>query len=108
MPGRHAFHFRKAWAELGHFGVGLFWSVFCDFDLFPNSLDYWGPNGMALFPNIQVRWMPVMGAYTSLFCPGTHREPALTRVFIPIVSNLKDVKPHFPVPDLTRRVPILR
>lgn len=98
--GQTMFHFRKAWAEMGHFGVGLFWSVFCDFDLFPNSLEYWGPNGMALFPNIQVRWMPITGLthlYIALERPGASADQG-------VYSNrieLQDVKARFPVPDLT-------
>lgn len=98
--GQTMFHFRKAWAEMGHFGVGLFWSVFCDFDLFPNSLDYWGPNGMALFPNIQVRWMPIMGEthlYVALERPGASADQGIYADRI----ELKDVKPRLAVPDLT-------
>ena len=98
--GQTAFHFRKAWAELGHFGIGLFWSVFCDFDLFPNSLDYWGPNGMALFPNIQVRWMPIIGPthlYLALERPGASADQGVYANRI----ELKDVKAHLPLPDLT-------
>ncbi len=98
--GQTMFHFRKAWAELGHFGVGLFWSVFCDFDLFPNSLDYWGPNGMALFPNIQVRYMPVMGEthlYFALERPGASADQGVYSDRI----ELQDVKARFPLPDLT-------
>ena len=30
-----------------------------DPDVFPNSLEYWGPTGMVFFRNVQVRWMPV-------------------------------------------------
>jgi hypothetical protein len=98
--GQTMFHFRKAWAELGHFGVGLFWSVFCDFDLFPNSLEYWGPNGMALFPNIQLRWMPVMGPthlYIALERPGASADQGVYADRI----ELEDVKARLPLPDLT-------
>ena len=30
-----------------------------DLDVFPNSLEYWGPNGMVFFRNVQLRWMPI-------------------------------------------------
>lgn len=98
--GQTMFHFRKAWAELGHFGIGLFWSVFCDFDLFPNSLEYWGPNGMALFPNIQVRWMAIMGEthlYFALERPGASADQGVYADRI----ELENVKARLPVPDLT-------
>jgi len=26
--------------------------------VFPNSIEYWGPNGMVFFRNVQFRWMP--------------------------------------------------
>ena len=32
-----------------------------DIDVFPNSVEYWGPTGMAFFRNVQVRWMPIQG-----------------------------------------------
>ena len=32
-----------------------------DPDVFPNSLEYWGPTGMVFFRNVQVRWMPIKG-----------------------------------------------
>jgi len=98
--GQTMFHFRKAWAEMGHFGVGLYWSVFCDFDLFPNSLDYWGPNGMALFPNIQVRWMPILGETHLFFAlerPGASADQGVYSDRV----ELEGVEPHLPLPDLT-------
>jgi len=30
-----------------------------DPDVFPNSLEYWGPNGMVFFRTLQARYMPV-------------------------------------------------
>ena len=98
--GQTMFHFRKAWAEMGHLGVGLYWSLFCDFDLFPNSLEYWGPNGMALFPNIQVRWMPIKGEthlFIALERPGASADQGIYAERI----ELEDVKARLPLPDLT-------
>ena len=34
-----------------------------DPDVFPNSLEYWGPTGMVFFRNVQVRWMPTQGRH---------------------------------------------
>ncbi len=28
----------------GNFGVGQYWSPFMDIDVFPNTVEYWGPN----------------------------------------------------------------
>jgi DcaP outer membrane protein len=59
--GQTTFRLRHAYGELGHFGAGQTWSPFMDFDVFPNSLEYWGPNGMVFLRNLQVRWMPIKG-----------------------------------------------
>ena len=59
--GQTTFRLRQAYGELGHFGAGQTWSPFMDIDVFPNSLEYWGPNGMVFFRNIQFRWMPLKG-----------------------------------------------
>ena len=32
-----------------------------DADVFPNTLEYWGPVGMVFFRNIQIRYMPIQG-----------------------------------------------
>jgi len=57
--GQTTFRLRHAYGELGQFGAGQTWSPFMDIDVAPNSLEYWGPNGMVLFRNVQVRWMPI-------------------------------------------------
>src|ERR1700754_429950 len=60
--GQTTFRLRHAYGELGKFGAGQYWSPFMDIDVFPNSLEYWGPNGMVFFRNVQVRWTPIQGA----------------------------------------------
>src|SRR5689334_23820475 len=59
--GQTTFRLRHAYGELGHFGAGQYWTVFGDTDVYPNSIEYWGPNGLVWFRNIQVRWMPLKG-----------------------------------------------
>ena len=59
--GQTTFRLRHAYGELGQFGAGQTWSPFMDVDVFPNSLEYWGPNGMVFFRNVQLRWMPIQG-----------------------------------------------
>jgi len=51
-------HWLKAWAELGMFGVGQTYSNFMDIDVFPNTIDYWGPSGMVFVRNPQLRVAP--------------------------------------------------
>ena len=52
---------RHAWAELGDFGAGQTWSLFMDPDVFPNTIDYWGPTGMMFLRNPQLRWTAYRG-----------------------------------------------
>ncbi len=59
--GRPGFDLALAYAELGKFGAGQFYSPFMDIDVFPNILDYWGPVALVYYRNIQVRYMPVQG-----------------------------------------------
>ncbi|WP_212001975.1 DcaP family trimeric outer membrane transporter [Chitinophaga sp. HK235] len=47
---------RHAWGQLGKWGGGQTWSTFMDIDVFPNILDYQGPNAMAFGRQIQVRY----------------------------------------------------
>ena len=56
--GQTTFRLRQAWGEVGQIGAGQTWSAFMDPDVFPNSIEYWGPNGMVFFRNIQARWTP--------------------------------------------------
>ncbi len=54
--GETTFRLRHAWGELGPLGAGQTWSLFMDPDVFPNTIDYWGPAGMVFLRNPQVRW----------------------------------------------------
>ena len=48
--GQTTFRLRHAWGELGSLGAGQYWSPFTDPDVFPNSLEYWGPTGLPWYP----------------------------------------------------------
>ena len=50
--GQTTFRLRHAWGEVGTFGAGQYWSPFTDPDAFPNSLEYWGPTGLAWYRNV--------------------------------------------------------
>jgi len=47
--GQTTFRLRHAWGELRQIGAGQTWSPFMDPDVFPNSIEYWGPTGMVFF-----------------------------------------------------------
>lgn len=47
---------RHAYGEIGNFLAGQTWSTFMDIDVFPNSIEYWGPPSMIFWRNLQLRW----------------------------------------------------
>jgi hypothetical protein len=98
--GQTTFRLRHAYGELGQFGAGQTWSPFMDIDVFPNSLEYWGPNGMVFFRNIQVRWMPIQGdsrMTIALERPGASSDQGVYEG----ADALGEVTGRFPLPDLS-------
>jgi hypothetical protein len=57
--GEHNFRLRHAWGSLGPVLAGQTNSLFMDGDVFPNTIDYWGPAGMIFLRNPQIRWTPI-------------------------------------------------
>ena len=105
--GQTTFRLRHAWGELGHFGAGQTWSPFMDIDVFPNSLEYWGPNGMVFFRNVQVRWTPIQGesnVVIALERPGASADQGVYGDRI----ALQHIAPQFKWPDLSGHARIAR
>jgi len=101
--GQTTIRLRHAYGQLGKWGAGQYWSPFMDIDVFPNSLEYWGPNGMAFFRNVQLRYMPIQGdtrLTIALERPGASADAG----DIEDQHNNLDlaaIKPLFPLPDLS-------
>ncbi|KUJ84631.1 hypothetical protein AWR36_002955 [Microbulbifer flavimaris] len=99
--GETAFHLRYAWAEFCQFGAGQSDSLFMDASTFPNTIEYWGPNGIVFFRNIQLRWTPWRdgGSHFALALerPGASRDlsPYDERI------ELEGIRGHFRYPDLS-------
>lgn len=102
--GQTTFRLRHAYGELGQVLAGQTWSVFMDIDVFPNSLEYWGPNGMVFFRNIQLRWTPISSDRTQLALaleqPGASADGGVYSDRI----ELTGIKPRFNLPDFTWHV----
>jgi hypothetical protein len=56
--GQTTIRVRHVYGELGPFLAGQTNSLFMDGDVFPNTIDYWGPGGMIFFRTVQGRWTP--------------------------------------------------
>jgi hypothetical protein len=98
--GQTTFRLRQAYGQLSHFGAGQTWSPFMDPDVFPNSIEYWGPNGMVFFRNVQLRWMPLMGKNSvtlALERPGGSGDGGIYADRV----ELQNINGRFPYPDLT-------
>jgi hypothetical protein len=98
--GQTTFRLRHAYGELGAFGAGQYWSPFMDIDVFPNSLEYWGPTGMVFFRNVQVRWMPIQGdsrLTLALERPGASGDQGIYADRV----ELDGIRPRFPMPDIS-------
>ena len=98
--GQTTLRLRHAYGELGKIGVGQYWSPFMDIDVFPNTVEYWGPPGMAFFRNVQIRYMPIQGETKltiALEQPGASADQGDYEDRI----ELQNVKPRFRLPDLS-------
>src|SRR6185503_6822819 len=101
--GQTTFRLRHAYGELGQFGAGQNWSTFVDPDVFPNTNEYWGPNGIAWYRNVQFRWMPIKGR-TSLTIAAERPGASADAGRVADRIELQGVKPRFALPDLTANV----
>ena len=98
--GQTTFRLRHAYGQLGKVGAGQTWSPFMDPDVFPNSLEYWGPTGMVFFRNVQVRYMPMMGdnqVTIAVERPGASADQGVYADRI----ELSNMKARFPLPDFS-------
>jgi len=98
--GQTTIRLRHAYGELGKFGAGQYWSPFMDIDVFPNTVEYWGPPGMAFYRNVQFRYMPIQGddrLTIALERPGGSAESGKYEGRI----ELADLRPRFPLPDVS-------
>jgi hypothetical protein len=99
--GQTTFHLINAYAELGKFGAGQTASVLMDQDVFPVTLDYWGPSSRTFFFNIQFRYTPIDNDRTRLAMalerPGASADGSNYRTHL----DMEHVEPQFPLPNFT-------
>jgi len=99
--GQTTIRLRHAWGELGQFGGGQTWSPFMDIDVFPNSIEYWGPTGMVFFRNVQFRWTPWQKGDSNFMValerPGASNDAGIYANRV----ELQSVKPRFTMPDIS-------
>jgi len=98
--GQTTIRMRDVYGDLGHFLAGQADSPFMDGSTFPNILEYWGPNGMVYFKNVQFRYTPWHGdneVEVAIERPGASGDAGIFASRI----ELQNVQGRFPVPDLS-------
>jgi hypothetical protein len=99
--GETTFHLRHAFVEWGRLGVGQTWSPFIDAGAAPMTLDYWGPIGMVLYRNIQLRYTAINNPHhllqVALERPGASADEGIYASRI----ELSQVNPEFSYPDIS-------
>ena len=93
---------RHAWGQWKQIGGGQTNTQFMDGDVFPNTVEYWGPNGMLFVRNPQVFWEPIAKAdgtnlRIAIEAPGASGDAG---VFADRVE-LQNVRGRYPAPDFT-------
>lgn len=99
--GQTTFHLINGYGELGKFLIGQTASVFMDQEVFPVTLDYWGPMTRIFNFNIQVRYTPINNNKQRLAIaierPGATADGGDDATSI----QLSEVKPVFRMPNIT-------
>ena len=98
--GQTTIHLVNGFGQLGKFIAGQTPSTFMDTEVFPVTLDYWGPSSRIFFLNIQLRYTPV---YTqrerfaiALERPGATADGSDYSNSV----DISDVKPRHTLPNL--------
>jgi DcaP outer membrane protein len=100
--GQTTFRLRHAYGEWGSLLAGQTNSIFMDGDVFPNVIDYWGPDGMVFWRNVQIRWTPWKTEHSSFAIgieePSNDVDPGQIREFDPQLGE--DLQSDEKIPNL--------
>jgi hypothetical protein len=100
--GQTTFRLRHAYGSWGPLLAGQTNSVFMDGDIFPNTIDYWGPSGMVFLRNPQVRYTYKTGPHefaVAIEKPGNDIDAGQIREFDPALGAA--IRNDEKIPDFT-------
>lgn len=100
--GQTTFRLRHAYGEWGPILAGQTNSLFMDGDTFPNTVDYWGPNGMVFLRNPQIRYTYKTGPHqfaVAIEQPSNDIDPGNVRLIDSSVAS--GLQGDEELPDLT-------
>jgi hypothetical protein len=104
--GQTTFRLRHAYGEWNSILAGQTNTLFMDGDVFPNTIDYWGPTGMVFYRNVQIRWTPYSnesGHFAiAIERPSNDVDPGNVRLIDEdVCPGCDNIKNDEEVPDLT-------
>jgi hypothetical protein len=100
--GQTTIRLRHAYGEWGPILGGQTNTAFMDGDIFPNTIDYWGPNGMVFVRNPQIRYTFKSGQsrfVVAIEKPNNDIDPGFIRTLEPVLGFT--FQPDEEAPDLT-------
>ena len=99
--GQTTIRLRHAWGQWKQIGGGQTNSQFMDVDVFPNTIEYWGPNGMLFLRNPQIFYELYKdggsNARIAIEAPGASGDAGQFADRV----ELQNVRGRFPSPDFT-------
>jgi hypothetical protein len=102
--GQTTFRLRHFYGDWKGIRAGQTWSPFMDPDVFPNSIEYWGPNGMVFFRTVHIEYRPWISgdsyATIALEKPGASADQGVYADRV----ELESVVPRFPAPDVSANI----
>ncbi len=99
--GQNTLRLRRAYGEWGPVLGGLTDSLFMDDDYWPNIIDYWGPNGMVFYRNVQIRYTFRTGPQS--FAVALERPGSDLQAYTDAAGNPLDIASDNKLPDLSAR-----
>ena len=72
-----------------------------DRDVFPNSIEYWGPTGMVFFRNVQFRYTAWSKGDSNLMIAAERPGASADQGVYANRIELQGVKTRFPMPDIS-------
>lgn len=99
--GQTTIHLVNGFGQLGKIIAGQTPSTFMDTDVFPVTLDYWGPSSRIFFLNIQVRYTPVFTEKERFAIAFERPGATADGTDYSNSIDIRQVKPRLPLPNLT-------
>jgi hypothetical protein len=101
--GQTTMRVRHVYGSWGNWLAGQTNTLFMDGDIFPNTIDYWGPNGMAFVRTPQIRWTPIHNGDSTFAVaierPGNDIDVGLFSRYED--QGLANFQPNNEIPDIT-------